>query len=762
MLVAGLAAFGLLALSFPTAPGNAPFVDPEVAAGLGAWTVYHHDDAHTGYDGSFGSTVTSVSTGWVSPVLDEHVYAGPLIYNGLVYAATLNNSVYALNQSTGAVVWHQTLGTPVMETNPPNPAPWACGNVSPQGILGTPVIDATGGRIYLVTLTSDDLYRLVGLDLATGTPVMSTVITTNTPGFDWTIQQQRGALGLAVSRSYVYVPFGGRAGDCGTYHGWVYAVPTDGTAVTHWYQTPGSGAGFWASGGVTVDDATGNIFVTSGNGTGSGCASNPDGTPTYENDAVVRLSPTLAHLDAFVPQDWQANWCGNDEDLGSAGPTLLSANRLFQAGKWGGGFILDPNNLGGMDGQLFPTPKPAPYSQAEACFGNHHDATFGSFAYAAPFVYVECENQGLVALNVNTSVPSFSQCDASCAAPDWHAGGSATFGPPIVAGGAVWAASSGGGLYAFNATTGAQIFHSASFGINRFVTPAEAGGQVFVPSDTVIRSFNIDFSITWNSLGGTWTSGPDVASWSPGRLDIFVRGADNALWHRSWNGSAWSAWESLGGVLTSDPGVVSWGLNRIDVFVRGTDNGLYHKWWDGSSWFGWEGLGGVLSSGPDVASWSANRLDVFVRGTDNGLYHRWWEGSRWNGWEGLGGVLTSDPGAVSWSPNRVDVFVRGSDNALWHKWYGAGWGSWESLGGVLTSGPDASSCALGHLDVFAGGSASALTRIGYNGTSWVGWQSIGGQWTSDPGAVCQAGSAAADVFERGTDNALWQSSIPGS
>ena len=46
----------------------------------------------------------------------------------------------------------------------------------------------------------------------------------------------------------------------------------------------------------------------------------------------------------------------------------------------------------------------------------------------------------------------------------------------------------------------------------------------------------------------------------------------------------WSAWEDLGGVLTSGPGVSSWAVNRLDVFVRGTDNALWHKWWNGSNW----------------------------------------------------------------------------------------------------------------------------------------------------------------------------------
>jgi hypothetical protein len=59
---------------------------------------------------------------------------------------------------------------------------------------------------------------------------------------------------------------------------------------------------------------------------------------------------------------------------------------------------------------------------------------------------------------------------------------------------------------------------------------------------------------------------------------VFVRGTDNALWHK-WYSGGWHGWESLGGVLTSDPDAVSWGSGRIDVFVRGTDNALWHRWY---------------------------------------------------------------------------------------------------------------------------------------------------------------------------------------
>jgi hypothetical protein len=29
---------------------------------------------------------------------------------------------------------------------------------------------------------------------------------------------------------------------------------------------------------------------------------------------------------------------------------------------------------------------------------------------------------------------------------------------------------------------------------------------------------------------------------------------------------------------------VSWGPDRLDIFVKGTDNALYHKWWDKTAW----------------------------------------------------------------------------------------------------------------------------------------------------------------------------------
>src|SRR5579864_3739593 len=533
----------------------------------GSWPTYHRDDGHTGFDPN-QLTAVSATSGWASS-LDASIYAEPVVYQGIVYAATLNNTVYALNQTDGSVVWSRNLRAP-------QTGGWSCGNVSPQGILGTPVIDPATGRIYVATFGSDDIYRLEGLNLSTGVEELDTVITTPASGFDWTIQQERGA--LAVHNGYVYVPFGGRDGDCGTYHGYVFAVPTNGTAVTSFYQTPGAGAGFWSAGGVVVDDSTGNVFDTSGNGVGSGCAANTNGTPVYENDAVVELSPTLAHLGAFVPQDWQADWCGNDQDLGSASMVLISPTLAFQAGKWGDGFLVDPQALGGMDGQLYPSPKPAAYSPADVCYGNHSDANFGSYAYAAPYAYLACDGHGLVGLKVTTSAPvSFSACDSTCASPAWKAGGTTSFGPPIVAGGAVWAVSTGGGgLYGFDASTGAQIFHSASFGSTHFTTPSEAGGQIFVGSSNVVRSFNIVSGCRSVTLSAN-PSSSDVVGSSP-LFTAAASGCPNAsplyqFWTLAPGASSWTQAQSYSPTATFTWSTVGLAPGTYSVSVWARDAG---------------------------------------------------------------------------------------------------------------------------------------------------------------------------------------------
>jgi spore germination protein YaaH len=268
----------------------------------------------------------------------------------------------------------------------------------------------------------------------------------------------------------------------------------------------------------------------------------------------------------------------------------------------------------------------------------------------------------------------------------------------------------------------------------------------------------------WYSLGGYLTSTAVGTSWGASRTDVFARGTDNALWHRSWDGAAWSAWESLGGIVTANPAAVSWGPNRLDIFVRGTDNGIWHRSWDGVTWSPWDAVGGIATSAPAAASWGTNRLDVVVRGTNNGLWHRSWDGTRWGGWDAIGGVATSDPAVVASGTGRLDVVVTGTNRGLWHRsGDGAGnWGAWDSLGGIIVNNPAIASCSPGHLDVFVQGTNLGLWQNSFNGTTWTGWNNLRGYWSAGPGAACTPATTNVNLFERGPEWGLWQTVTPGT
>ena len=75
------------------------------------------------------------------------------------------------------------------------------------------------------------------------------------------------------------------------------------------------------------------------------------------------------------------------------------------------------------------------------------------------------------------------------------------------------------------------------------------------------------------------------------------------------------------------------GENRIDVFIRGKDNAVLHNWWSSNRWFDWQSLGGVSTSTPVVSSWGADKFVVFVKGTENVSRYSWWNSIIWSKWE---------------------------------------------------------------------------------------------------------------------------------
>jgi hypothetical protein len=152
----------------------------------------------------------------------------------------------------------------------------------------------------------------------------------------------------------------------------------------------------------------------------------------------------------------------------------------------------------------------------------------------------------------------------------------------------------------------------------------------------------------WNPVGGasgaTFRDRPAVTASADGRLELFVCGEDNQLWH-AWQtsvGGGWSEWVNFGnnGIGFQDhPTVATNADGRLEIFMTGGDGRLWHAWQVEASgqWFFWQPLGSYVgfSNAPAVAPSGDGRFEVFVVGYDGTLHHIWQtqaSSNEWSGW----------------------------------------------------------------------------------------------------------------------------------
>jgi PQQ-like domain len=415
-----------------------------------SWTVYHGDPLGTGADLS-GVTFSPPNHAWTSPVLDGQVYGEPLEATGRVYVATENDTVYALAANTGAVLWSNHVGTPVPSGDLP------CGDISPTvGITGTPVVDAGHREIYAVAdedVGGSPHHFLVGLNMYTGSSLMAEV-PVDPPEQDPAAILQR--TGLNLSNGNVVFGYGGNAGDCSTYSGWVASVPEDGGTPGYYRATNpfGNKGAVWMGGAAPEVDSAGNIWAATGNGSSS---------TSYDNsDSVIELSPALSRAQLFAPMNWQID-NKNDGDLGSSSPALLSNGTALQVGKSSIAYLLNQSDLGGVDA----TPPQIPACNSDADGGD---------AISGTVVYVPCES-GVQAIQTS---PLSSM---------WHTSSGAQ-GPPITAGGLVWSIG-GSTLYGLNPSNGSPVQQvSVGSQANHFPTPSVGDGLLLAPSTDQVYAFS--------------------------------------------------------------------------------------------------------------------------------------------------------------------------------------------------------------------------------------------------------------------------------
>src|SRR5262245_12311671 len=281
------------------------------------------------------------------------VYAQPLyIENGpggvaMIIVATETNRVYALNASTGSVIWQRFVGAPVTSGLP-------CGNINPLGITGTPVVHLGSRSLVFDAMISGATIRhlIFSLNVDTGATRSGWPVDVNAKAryngltFTSSIQNQRGALGLL--NGVVYVPYSGHGGDCGNYHGWVVGVPISNPSTVTAWATRARGGGIWGHGGVASSGT--NMFVVTGN-------TFQTGGHFGDGEAVIRLRPgpvfTRNASDYWAPPNW-LQLDNGDTDLGGCGPVLISVDGatpsqlVLALGKDGKAYLLKRGNLGGI------------------------------------------------------------------------------------------------------------------------------------------------------------------------------------------------------------------------------------------------------------------------------------------------------------------------------------------------------------------------------------------------------------------------------
>jgi hypothetical protein len=351
------------------------------AAGQTAITTYHVDNNRTGWN-SQETVLTPANVGTSSfgllktIALDDQADGQPLFVpavtitagsnqgvHDVVYVASENNTVYAIDAEAGTVLLNPNFGTPVSW-------PLSCNNNGPHvGINSTPVIDLTSNTLYVMIYTQDSTgpaFRLHALDLGSLTDKVSpqlvvashTLIDGSTFNFNATYQRQRP--GLLLTNGTIYAGFGSFCDYAANVsRGWLLGWSTGSLTplpANQVFDTQASSpysfflSSIWMSGyGPAVDDS-GNILFVTGNSDPSG--STYDGVSNIQESAIQVSSNLTTVLSVFTPKN-QASLDQSDTDFGSGGLLVLpdqpgsTPHMAVAAGKAGSLFLMNEDNLGG-------------------------------------------------------------------------------------------------------------------------------------------------------------------------------------------------------------------------------------------------------------------------------------------------------------------------------------------------------------------------------------------------------------------------------
>lgn len=486
-------------------------------------TTYHYDSLRTGWNPSettlTQSNLQSSNFGLLKSIaLDDQVDAQPLLVtneniagaqHNVVYVATENDSIYAIDAQNAQILLETSLGTPVSSSQ----IPAGCHNNGPNiGIVSTPVIDTSSGTLYVIAYTWESgapVYRIHALSLTTladtTTPVevsaQATLNNGTTYTFNPVVQRQRP--GLLLANGNVYAGFGSFCDvSANLSRGWVLGwqegslTPLAGNKLnntlyksTHDFFL----SSVWMSGYGLASNSAGSIFYSTGN------SDHTDSFNAVTNiaESSARMSGDLTTLqDLFTPSN-HAWLDSHDLDFGSGGLMLLPTQSgsypdlAVAAGKFGTMYLLNTDKMS----------QPLDSETIGRC-------------WCGPSYYTGSDGVGRVVASGGTSIGVWAVNDTSSPKlvlqtsynniPDGQYPGffttvssnGTTAGTAIV-----WVVSrpvkSNPGyvyLYAINPDTGAKLFKGLAgqwqnFGGDSNIVPLEANGYVYVASNQTFSIF---------------------------------------------------------------------------------------------------------------------------------------------------------------------------------------------------------------------------------------------------------------------------------
>lgn len=138
------------------------------------------------------------------------------------------------------------------------------------------------------------------------------------------------------------------------------------------------------------------------------------------------------------------------------------------------------------------------------------------------------------------------------------------------------------------------------------------------------------------------TTGSPAMVATNGRLELVAKGLNGDLYATTFDPAgpgAWSAPLFLNGTIRGNPTIASWGPGRIDVFGRGLGDGVFH--WSRNATGGFSGpnsQGGSIYGSPTAVSSGSERITVLGTSTvDESMTSQSWLGSSWTSLRSIGG-----------------------------------------------------------------------------------------------------------------------------